>query len=227
MELIKKYNETADTGNNILIDETDVLYLILQKIQKTNNLTIKLTYKEILDFVGQRDSNSGKLDQIISLLKKRVFQEEIIFKTEFGGLVNFVLFTMIQNEPQLGVLIIKTQQEIMPILSDLATFFTPQDLASYLRLKNNYSKAMFRLVKKNTANRRIAIGLNEIKKLLGISKDYPDKNIYSRIIKPIKTELSLIYPELDISPIRYGDANGIKNLVHGKGSKIVGYNVSF
>lgn len=79
------------------------------------------------------------------------------------------------------------------LFNDLVSNFARFSLEEFTRLKSNYSKTMFRLIKQYRTTGHLEIKISDFYKLLDIPKSYRTDILNFRVLKSIKLELAPLF----------------------------------
>lgn len=129
-------------------------------------------------------------------------------------IVQFACFDKFEIDPEVCELTVSVKPEFLYLFNDLSRW-TRFQLAQFTSLHSTYSKNMFRLIKQYRTVGRLKLSKEELFKQLDLPKTYLKKtsNIQTRVLTPIKEELTPLIRGLAIKTIRGS----------GRGRPVTGY----
>ncbi|WP_125583032.1 replication initiation protein [Lacticaseibacillus suibinensis] len=126
----------------------------------------------------------------------------------------FVMFTAfdINGDAPDPYVEIQVHEKAIPLLNHLDRWVR-YSLAEFRDLNSSYAKTMFRLLKQWRTKGRLELSKGDFTELLDVPSSYQQSDIDKRILKPIKEELSPLFPGLKVT----------KRRGKGRGKPIIGY----
>lgn len=201
--------------------EMNLFFSIVSRMQGQDNNVVRFSFDQLKDLSNYKaTANTRFIDDIQSTYEK-------LMGLHFGsrsksGLTRefFVMFTRFKidgdaPEPYVDV---QVHEMARPLLNNLDSWVR-YSLADFRDLKSSYSKTMFRLLKQYRTTGYAIFTKDDFFELLDIPESYRNKmtNVDSKVLKPIKEELSPIFKGLRVTK-RYGK---------GRGKPVVGYTFTF
>lgn len=200
---IVKYHNDLNTAvmTKWTAEEFNIFFTILAKVKEKGTNTIEITAQEIKELIEHNQSRS----KLINIIDKALDKMMILFYKEGKGAGSrrMSIFDIAEIDEDGVIVTIKMSSQYEYILNRLSANFTIFELAEYVRLKSIYSKSMFRLLKQWRT-----IGKKRFKKKdLFLFLDVPKStqttaNFTNKVLKPIQEELTPIFQDLKIVPIR-------------------------
>ena len=201
--------------------EMNLFFSIVSRMRDKGEQTVRFSFDQLKDLSDYKaTANSRFIDDIYSTYEK-------ILSLRFGnrsanGLNRsmFVMFTQFEivgdtDEPYVDI---KLFEKAIPLLNGLDEWVR-YSLKQFNELQSSYSKTMFRFLKQFRTTGYAYFSKEDFFELLDIPKSYWNKpaNIDSRILKPIKEELTPLFRGLTIK----------KKHGKGRGKPVIGYQFSF
>ncbi len=93
------------------------------------------------------------------------------------------------------------------ILNELENQFTAFELKEFVQIKGKYSKNLYRILKQYRMTGYCWISVDNFRSIMGLSDNYQNKYIYSKIIIPAVEELKPYFDKLTINVIKNRDTS--------------------
>lgn len=201
---IVKYKNELNTIplRNFKNNEVDIFFGICSKMRERDLETISLSFDELKSIVNYpsrsierfMDDIESMYDKMIQLTYRQVDQE--------GNRKKFILFTDFEISKTNQIAKIGVNPKFKYILNSLEKEFTRFELEEFTRLRSNYSKAIYRLLKQFRTTGYYEEKIDIFRELLDIPKSYTTSDIDKRVLKPAIKELQYIFKNLNFKKIR-------------------------
>lgn len=195
--------------------EMNLFFSIVSRMRDKDGDTVRFSFDQLKDLSAYKaTANTRFIDDIQATYEK-------LMSLHFGsrsksGLTRefFVMFTRFKidgdaTEPYVEV---QVHEMARPLLNHLDSWVR-YSLTEFRDLNSSYAKTMFRLLKQWRTTGRLELTKADFIELLDVPKSYRETNVNQFILKPIKEELSPLFPGLKITK-RHGK---------GRGKPIIGY----
>lgn len=201
--------------------EMNLFFSIVSRMRDKGTKKIQFTFEQLKDLSNYKaTANVRFIDDLETTYDK-------LMDLRFGrrsadGLERerFVMFNefQIKGKEDIPYAEIQIHEKALPMLNNLDEWVR-YSLQQFTDLQSSYSKTMFRLLKQFRTTGYAYFSKEDFFELLDIPKSYWNKpaNIDSRILKPIKEELTPLFRGLTIK----------KKHGKGRGKPVIGYQFSF
>ena len=201
--------------------EMNLFFSIVSRMRDKGTQKIQFTFDQLKDLSNYKaTANVRFIDDLETTYDK-------LMDLRFGrrsadGLERerFVMFNefQIKGIADVPYAEIQIHEKALPLLNNLDEWVR-YSLQQFTELQSSYSKTMFRLLKQFRTTGYAYFSKEDFFELLDIPKSYWNKpaNIDSRILKPIKEELTPLFRGLTIK----------KKHGKGRGKPVIGYQFSF
>ena len=201
--------------------EMNLFFSIVSRMRDKDTQKVQFTFDQLKDLSNYKaTANVRFIDDLETTYDK-------LMDLRFGrrsadGLERerFVMFNefQIKGKADVPYAEIQIHEKALPLLNNLDEWVR-YSLQQFTELQSSYSKTMFRLLKQFRTTGYAYFSKEDFFELLDIPKSYWNKpaNIDSRILKPIKEELTPLFRGLTIK----------KKHGKGRGKPVVGYQFSF
>ena len=177
--------------------------IFLAKEKGTTELTIP--FSDLKNLSNDLDRNKQRFIDNLNNVNKKLIALHHQIKVD-DTTYTFSLFNVFGVNEKDNVLTVEVNKIFSYMLNDLIGNFTKFELENFVNLKSSYSKNMFKLLKQWETKKEKEFSLQDLKSLLGVPVTYSTSNFNDRVLKPIKTELSKVLPNLKIEKIKTGRA---------------------
>lgn len=197
--------------------EMNLFFSIISRMRNKDDQIVRFSFDQLKDLSNYKPTaNNRFIDDIQSTYEK-------LMRLHFGrrsksGLNRefFSMFTRfkIEGEAEKPYVEVQIHEMAIPLLNNLDTWVR-YSLTEFRDLNSSYAKTMFRLLKQFRTTGYAEFSKEDFFELLDIPKSYWTKqaNIQSRVLKPIKEELTPLFKGLTIRK-KYGK---------GRGKPVIGY----
>jgi len=201
--------------------EMNLFFSIVSRMRDKDSQKVQFTFDQLKDLSNYKaTANVRFIDDLETTYDK-------LMDLRFGrrsadGLERerFVMFNefQIKGKSDIPYAEIQIHEKALPLLNNLDEWVR-YSLQQFTELQSSYSKTMFRLLKQFRTTGYAYFSKEDFFDLLDIPKSYWNKpaNVDSRILKPIKEELTPLFRGLTIK----------KKHGKGRGKPVVGYQFSF
>ncbi|WP_057870487.1 replication initiation protein, partial [Liquorilactobacillus hordei] len=201
--------------------EMNLFFSVVSRMRDKGDDTVRFTFDQLKELSAYKPTaNNRFIDDIQSTYQK-------ILGLRFGsrskdGLDRemFVMFTRfeIKGSAEVPYVDIQIYPKALKLLNNLESWVR-YALAEFRDLKSSYAKTMFRLLKQFRTTGYAYFSKSDFFELLDIPQSYWNKpaNVESRVIQPIKEELTPLFRGLTIRK-KYGK---------GRGKPVIGYSFTW
>ncbi|MFW7362185.1 replication initiation protein [Vagococcus fluvialis] len=201
--------------------EMNLFFSIVSRMRDKDTQKVQFTFDQLKDLSNYKaTANVRFIDDLETTYDK-------LMDLRFGrrsadGLERerFVMFNefQIKGKSDVPYAEIQIHEKALPLLNNLDEWVR-YSLQQFTELQSSYSKTMFRLLKQFRTTGYAYFSKEDFFELLDIPKSYWNKpaNVDSRILKPIKEELTPLFRGLTIK----------KKHGKGRGKPVIGYQFSF
>jgi len=201
--------------------EMNLFFSIVSRMREKGDKTVRFSFDQLKELSNYKaTANTRFIDDLESTYDKLM---DLRFGRRSADGLNrerFVMFNefKIIGKADIPYAEIQIHEKAIPLLNDLDEWVR-YSLQQFTELQSSYSKTMFRLLKQFRTTGYAYFSKEDFFELLDIPKSYSNKpaNIDSRILKPIKEELTPLFRGLTIRK-RHGK---------GRGKPVIGYQFSF
>jgi len=199
----------------------NLFFSIVSRMREKRDKTVRFSFDQLKELSNYKaTANTRFIDDLESTYDKLM---DLRFGRRSADGLNrerFVMFNefKIIGKADVPYAEIQIHEKAIPLLNNLDEWVR-YSLQQFTELQSSYSKTMFRLLKQFRTTGYAYFSKEDFFELLDIPKSYSNKpaNIDSRILKPIKEELTPLFRGLTIRK-RHGK---------GRGKPVIGYQFSF
>lgn len=217
----KQWFKTVDSFTTF---ENNLFYLCFAQFHnKSSSDILEFSSRQIKNLIHfqHHDSNAVFLKRIDKAFRKFLdLKVEIVYQDpETGESVKSLQQFFTRCDVYVDSLKVKIQYApVFETLINELNEYTKFSLLDYVRIRSNYSKAIYRALKSFRAEGQVTFYVEPFKKLLGLKKDYKVANINRRIIKTAMIDLAPYFHYLNVK----------KHYVReGRSTKISGWTFSW
>lgn len=183
--------------------EINLFFAMCNKLKEQDTNTLHLSFdelKELSNYSPETRNINRFVKDLDDVYKKML---ELTIKYEDDEVIErFVLFNHYKIHKRDQYLEISTSPNLKHILNSITNNFTKFELKEMTYLKSTYSKNMFRLLKQYKHTGYMKIKIEDFRERLDIPKSYRMTDINKNVFKPVITELSSIFNNLNINKIK-------------------------
>jgi len=216
-EIVKYENRLNDIPlRNFSPVEMNLFFSIASRVRDKGSNEVVIDFHELKDLSKYNQKGERFIQDLSSaydkLLSINAMNDDGDTLTKF---VAFKKYSIVRSEQ---IVKIAVNEDFKGLFNQLSTW-TRFNLEQFVRLDSTYSKTMFRLLKQFRTTGFAYFSKEDFFYLLDIPKTYWNKpsNVDTRVLKPIKEELTPIFRGLTIK----------KKYSKGRGKPVVGYQFSF
>ena len=185
------------------------LFSIISRMQDKGDQIVRFSFEQLKELSAYKPTaNRRFIDDIESTYEKLLGLH--FSRISSSGLRRqmFVMFTKfdINGEDESPYVDIQIHEMAIPLLNNLEQWVR-YSLTEFRELQSGYSKTMFRLLKQFRTTGYAEFKIEDFKELLDIPKSYRQSEINTRVLKPIREELTPIFKALTIRK-KYGKGRG-------------------
>ncbi|HFL6378397.1 TPA: replication initiation protein [Staphylococcus aureus] len=183
--------------------EINLFFAMCNKLKEQDTNTLHLSFdelKELSNYSPETRNINRFVNDLDDVYKKML---DLTIRYEDDDVIErFVLFNHYRIHKREQYLEISTSPNLKHILNSITNNFTKFELKEMTNLKSTYSKNMFRILKQYKHTGYMKIKIDDFKNRLDIPKSYRMTDINKNVFKPIITELSTIFNNLNINKIK-------------------------
>jgi len=216
-EIVKYENRLNDIPlRNFSPVEMNLFFSIASRVRDKGSNEVVIDFHELKDLSKYNQKGERFIQDLSSaydkLLSINAMNDDGDTLTKF---VAFKKYSIVRSEQ---IVKIAVNEDFKGLFNQLSTW-TRFNLEQFVRLDSTYSKTMFRLLKQFRTTGFAYFSKEDFFYLLDIPETYWNKpsNVDTRVLKPIKEELTPIFRGLTIK----------KKYSKGRGKPVVGYQFSF
>lgn len=211
---IVKYSNRLNTIplGRLNANELNLFISLVQQSYQKGTRKLNLTFKQLQSLSKYDRSTSNFVKDLMKTNSKLL---SINAYTDDGDTITqFACWELFQIQKSKQLLTVQVNPHFQKLFNDLS-HWTRFQLAQFNDLRSAYAKNMFRLIKQYRTVGRLKLTKEELFKQLDLPKTYQKKtsNIQTRVLNPIKEELTPVIRGLAIKTIRGA----------GRGRPVVGY----
>ncbi len=201
-EVVKYQNQLNATPlRNFKAVDLDFLMLLCHKFREKGTETIQFDLTEIKELSNYKFTGQDRFIKDLVGMNKKLLNCDFIFRDE-NKIVQFVLFTKFEIDSNRETLTVRVNDEFAFLLNDLGREFTRFELDEFVHIKSSYAKECYRRLKQYRTTGEWIVKLDEFRRLLDIPDSYKMSDIDTRVLKPIKEELSPLFSNFKITKIK-------------------------
>ena len=183
--------------------EINLFFAMCNKLKEKDTNTLHLSFDELKELSNYSPAtrNINRFVNDLDDVYKKMLDLTIGYEDD-DVIERFVLFNHYRIHKREQYLEISTSPNLKHILNSITNNFTKFELKEMTNLKSTYSKNMFRILKQYKHTGYMKIKIDDFKNRLDIPKSYRMTDINKNVFKPIITELSTIFNNLNINKIK-------------------------
>lgn len=183
--------------------EINLFFAMCNKLKEQDTNTLHLSFDELKELSNYSPAtrNINRFVNDLDDVYKKMLDLTIRYEDD-DVIERFVLFNHYRIHKREQYLEISTSPNLKHILNSITNNFTKFELKEMTNLKSTYSKNMFRILKQYKHTGYMKIKIDDFKNRLDIPKSYRMTDINKNVFKPIITELSTIFNNLNINKIK-------------------------
>lgn len=215
---VVKYHNDLNTVNmrGWTKEEMNFMFAVLSKAKEKGTDLIEFDKEQLTELAQYSIRNNMRLHDVLKNLVDHVTEMKYIEETTHSYEVMnlFQRFKVQWNEDYTEMhATIRVSSDFEYILNQLNANFTKFELDEFIKLRSTYAKQMYRLLKQWRTKGYREYSVKDLRYLLAIPDCYKSSDIDKRVLKPIQKELSSVFQELKVKPIKK----------RTKGSPIIAY----
>lgn len=206
MKKIVKYHNELNKLNisNLKEKELELFYAIccqLRDIGTTEIIIDIASFKKEFNISNKIDKKRFK--EYIKSVHKKFSEFKYTLETE-DEIETIIFFKKFKTNIENNTMIISVNQEYSHILNNLVQCYTQFSFLEYQSLKSKYSKILMPRLSQWNSIKAVEFKKEELFEILGVPESCKVKisNFNIKILKPIKEELSKIFYNLKVKPIK-------------------------
>lgn len=206
MKKIVKYHNELNKLNisNLKEKELELFYAICCQLRDigTEEITLDITnFKKEFNISNKIDKTRFK--EYIKSVHKKFAEFKYTLETE-NEIETVIFFKKFKTNIENNTMIISVNQEYSHILNNLVKSYTQFSFLEYQSLKSKYSKILMPRLSQWNSVKSVEFKKDELFEILGAPESCKVKisNFNIKILKPIKEELSKIFYNLKVKPIK-------------------------
>ncbi len=199
--------------------EMNLFFSIISRMRDKNTETVRFSFEQLKELSDYKATATNRfIDDIQNTYEKLM---TLRFGSRSKSGLNrdiFVMFTSfnIRGEADEPYVDVQIHEKALPLLNDLESWVR-YSLTEFRELNSSYSKTVFRLLKQFRTTGYAEFSKEDFNQLLDIPKSYRQSDINTKILTPIKKELSPLFKGLTIS----------KRYSKKRGNPVTGYRFTF
>ena len=213
-DLVRYHNDF----NNIILKnftdrELDLLMAICFKLknQDTNELTLE--FKELKDLMKYEDRNLNKFINIVDNTYNKLLNARFRYEDD-AQIDNILFFTRYKVSKLNQNVLIKVNEDFKYLLNELTSNYTKFELEQFTRLKSNYGKLLFKLLKQFESTGKREFKIEDFRRLLDIPESYRISEINSRVLRDSTiTELEKAFKNLKIEKSKKHNERNVSKII--------------
>ena len=215
---VVKYHNDFNTVNmrGWTKEEMNFMFAVLSKAKEKGTDLIEFDKTQLTELAQYSERHKMRLHDVLKNLVDHVTEMKYIEETTHSYEVMnlFQRFKVQWNEDYTEMhATIRVSSDFEYILNQLNANFTKFELDEFIKLRSTYAKQMYRLLKQWRTKGYREYSVKDLRYLLAIPDCYKSSDIDKRVLKPIQKELSSVFQELKVKPIKK----------RTKGSPIIAY----
>lgn len=204
---IVKYHNDLNTVNmrGWTKEEMNFMFAVLSKAKEKGTELIEFDKAELTELARYSERHKMRLHDVLKNLVDHVTEMKYIEETTHSYEVMnlFQRFKVVWNKDYSEMhATIRLTSEFEYILNKLNANFTKFELEEFIGLRSTYAKQMYRLLKQWRTKGHKEWSVQDLRYLLAIPENYRSCDIDSRVLKPIKKELSKYFADFKVKPIK-------------------------
>lgn len=164
-----------------------------------NKITISFDDFKKLSGYSTKNSEARFINSLQSMNQKQLLSTGLI--RDGKKIKQFVLFIEFEIDPDERTITAEVNEKYKYILNEVTRNFTRFELQEFICLESKYSKTLYRLLKQFRTTGIYRVGLEEFKRLFGVSKGYSNRLILDKIINPSVKALEKHFNNLECKPM--------------------------
>ena len=204
---VVKYHNDLNTVNmrGWTKEEMNFMFAVLSKAKEKGTDLIEFDKTQLTELAQYSIRNNMRLHDVLKNLVDHVTEMKYIEETTHSYEVMnlFQRFKVQWNEDYSEMhATIRVSSDFEYILNQLNANFTKFELDEFIKLRSTYAKQMYRLLKQWRTKGYREYSVKDLRYLLAIPDCYKSSDIDKRVLKPIQKELSSVFQELKVKPIK-------------------------
>lgn len=204
---VVKYHNDLNTVNmrGWTKEEMNFMFAVLARAKEKGTDLIEFDKTQLTELAQYSVRNNMRLHDVLKNLVDHVTEMKYIEETTHSYEVMnlFQRFKVQWNEDYSEMhATIRVSSDFEYILNQLNANFTKFELDEFIKLRSTYAKQMYRLLKQWRTVGHKEWSVRDLKYLLAIPDCYKSSDIDKRVLKPIIKELSPVFQELKVKPIK-------------------------
>lgn len=211
MKKIVKYHNELNKLNisNLKEKELELFYAICCQLRDigTTEITIDIaSFKKEFNISNKIDKKRFK--EYIKSVHKKFSEFKYTLETE-DEIETIIFFKKFKTNIENNTMIISVNQEYSHILNNLVQCYTQFSFLEYQSLKSKYSKILMPRLSQWNSIKAVEFKKEELFEILGVPESCKVKisNFNVKVLNPIKEELSKIFYNLKVKPIKNTSGN--------------------
>lgn len=211
MKKIVKYHNELNKLNvsNLKEKELELFYAICCQLKDigTTEITIDIaSFKKEFNISNKIDKKRFK--EYIKSVHKKFSEFKYTLETE-DEIETIIFFKKFKTNIENNTMIISVNQEYSHILNNLVQCYTQFSFLEYQSLKSKYSKILMPRLSQWNSIKVVEFKKEELFEILGVPESCKVKisNFNVKVLNPIKEELSKIFYNLKVKPIKNTSGN--------------------
>ena len=200
-------------------EEMNFLFAILTQVRDEGCKELKFDTYDLREYVKFDPKKPERWNNTMISVSKKLSQL-VYFHTEnniFKAMPLFQEFTVDLDTQSVTVEVSRKMEYILNKLNIDTGNWTQFEFFEFATLKSVYSKTVYRFLKQYRKTGFWKVDLEDFRNLLSIPESYKPTHIDSRVLKPVMTELPLIFKGLKVHKIKS----------RRRGNQLLGYEFTF
>lgn len=188
--------------------EMDLFFSLCAKMKDKGAQKVRFDFESLRELSDYKPTATKRFsDDLESVYDKML---HLTYRTYENGIrEKFVLFTGFKIDENEQYVEVSVNPDLRQILNELTSEFVKYELVEFTSIRSSYAKTMYRLLKQYRSTGFFKSKIEDFRELLDIPKSYQMSDIDSRVLKPIKKELSEFFDPLKIKKIKAKKGNRI------------------
>lgn len=209
MNEIVKYHNDMNTVNFCGFNavELDLLLSICAKIRDESIDTVVYSFDELRSISEYKPTANKRFVDDLQKVNRKLLSLNFTISCK-SKIIQFVLFKKFEIDLDRYTLTVSVNEEFSYILNELTANFTRFELDEFVNLQSKYAKNLYRLLKQYRTTGRVFFTMIDFCKKLDIPSSYKLCDIGRKVLNPIKTELSPLFPGFRIEKVKDAKKRG-------------------
>ena len=199
--------------------EMNLFFSIISRMRDKDTEVVRFSFEQLKELSSYKATATNRFIDDIQNTYEKLMTLRFGFRSKSGlNRDMFVMFTSfnIRGEAEEPYVDVQIHERALPLLNDLESWVR-YSLTEFKELNSSYSKTMFRLLKQFRTTGYAEFSKEDFSQLLDIPTSYRQTDINTKILAPIKKELSPLFKGLTIS----------KRYSKKRGNPVTGYRFTF